>query len=79
MEKTDDFIGALLTDGFCNIVGNVSALDLNKVEEDWNKSMNIANTDLDNLDFDIPRTEEVEIKRNNENESYFFRHRRRIK
>ena len=64
MEKTDDLIGALLTDGFCNIVGNVFDLDLNKVEEVWDKSM----------DFDIPRAEEVETKVNNENESYFFRY-----
>ena len=74
MEKTDDLIGALLTDGFCNIVGNVFALDLNKVEEVWDKSMDIAITELDNLDFDIPRAEEVETKVNNENESYFFRY-----
>ena len=74
MEKTDDLIGALLTDGFCNIVGNVFALDLNKVEEVWDKSMDIANTELDNLDFDIPKAEDVETKVNNENESYFFRY-----
>ena len=74
MEKTDDFIGALLTDGFCNIVGNVFSLDLGKVEEVWDKSMDIANTKLDNLVFDIPRAEEVETKVNNENESYFFRY-----
>ena len=74
MEKTDDLIGALLTDGFCNIVGNVFALDLNKVEGVWDKSMDIANTELDNLYFDIPRAEEVETKVNDENESYFFRY-----
>ena len=74
MEKTDDLIGALLTDGFCNIVGNVFDLDLNKVEEVWDKSMDIAITELDNLDFNIPRAEEVETKVNNENESYFFRY-----
>ena len=75
MEKTDDLIGALLTDGFCNIVGNAFALDLNQVEEVWDKSMDIAITDLNNLkDFDIPRAEEVETKVNNENESYFFRY-----
>ena len=73
MEKTDDLIGALLTDGFCNIVGNVFALDLNS-EEVWDKSMDIANTELDNLDFDIPKAEDVETKVNNENESYFFRY-----
>ena len=55
MEKTDDLIGALLTDGFCNVVGNVFALDLNKAEEVWDKSIDFANTELNNLkDFDIP-------------------------
>ena len=73
MERTDDFIGALLTDGFCNIVGNAFALDLNS-EEVWEKPMDIAITDLNNLYFDIPRAEEVETKVNNENESYFFRY-----
>ena len=74
MEKTDDFIGALLTDGFCNIVGNAFVLDLNS-EEVWDKSMDIANIDLNNLkDFDIPKAEDVETKVNNENESYFFRY-----
>ena len=74
MEKTDDFIGALLTDGFCNIVGNAFVLDLNS-EEVWDKSMDIANTDLNNLkDFDTPKVEDVETKVNNENESYFFRY-----
>ena len=48
------------------LVGNVFALDLGKVEEDWNKSMDIAITELDNLDFDIPRAEDVEAKVNNE-------------
>ena len=48
------------------LVGNVFALDLGKVEEVWDKSMDIANTELDNLDFDIPRAEDVEAKVNNE-------------
>ena len=49
------------------LVGNVFALDLGKVEEVWNKSMDIAITELDNLkDFDIPRAEDVEAKVNNE-------------
>ena len=48
------------------LVGNVFALDFNKVEEVWDKSMDIAITELDNLDFDIPRAEDVEAKVNNE-------------
>ena len=48
------------------LVGNVFALDLGKVEEVWEKSMDIANTELDNLDFDIPRAEDVEAKVDNE-------------
>ena len=48
------------------LVSNVFALDLGKVEEVWNKSMDIAITELDNLDFDIPRAEDVEAKVNNE-------------
>ena len=48
------------------LVGNVFALDFGKVEEVWNKSMDIAITELDNLDFDIPKAEEVETKVNNE-------------
>ena len=48
------------------LVGNVFALDLGKVEEVWNKSMDISITELDNLDFDIPRAEDVEAKVNNE-------------
>ena len=48
------------------LVGNVFALDLNKVEEVWDKSMDIAITELDNLDFDIPRAEDVEAKVDNE-------------
>ena len=48
------------------LVGNVFALDLGKVEEVWDKSMDIAITELDNLDFDIPRAEDFEAKVNNE-------------
>ena len=48
------------------LVGNVFALDFDKVEEVWNKSMDIAITELDNLDFDIPRAEDVEAKVDNE-------------
>ena len=48
------------------LVGNVFALDLGEVEEVLDKSMDIAITELDNLDFDIPRAEDVETKVNNE-------------
>ena len=48
------------------LAGNVFALDFGKVEEVWDKSMDIAITELDNLDFDIPRAEDVEAKVNNE-------------
>ena len=48
------------------LVGNVFALDLGKVEKVWDKSMDIAITELDNLDFDIPKAEDVEAKVNNE-------------
>ena len=48
------------------LVGNVFAFDLGKVEEVWDKSLDIANTELDNLDFDIPRAEDVEAKVNND-------------
>ena len=48
------------------LVCNVFALDFGKVEEVWDKSMDFANTKLDNLDFDIPRAEDVEAKVNNE-------------
>ena len=48
------------------LVGNVFALDLGKVEEVWEKSMDVATAELDNLDFDIPRAEDVEAKVNNE-------------
>ena len=48
------------------LVGNVFALDLGKVEKVWDKSMDIVITELDNLDFDIPRAEDVEAKVDNE-------------
>ena len=48
------------------LAGNVFALDFGKVEEVWDKSIDIAITELDNLDFDIPRAEDVEAKVNNE-------------
>lgn len=44
------------------VFSNVFALDFGKVEEVWEKSLDIANTQLDNLDFDIPRAEDVESK-----------------
>lgn len=48
------------------VFGNVFALDFDKIEEVWDKSMDIATTELDNLDFDIPRAEDVEAKVDNE-------------
>lgn len=48
------------------LVGNVFALDFDKIEQVWDKSLDIANTQLDNLDFDIPRAEDVESKVNND-------------
>lgn len=48
------------------LVGNVFALDFDKMEQVWEKSLDIANTQLDNLDFDIPRAEDVESKVNSE-------------
>ena len=48
------------------LVSNVFALDFGKLEEVWDKSVDIAITELDNLDFDIPRAEDVEAKVNNE-------------
>ena len=49
------------------LVGNVFAFDFGKVEQVWNKSLDIANTQLDNLkDSDIPRAEDVEAKVNND-------------
>lgn len=49
------------------LVGNVFALDLDKVEEVWDKSMDIASAELDNLKVSgIPKAEDVEAKVNNE-------------
>ena len=48
------------------LVGNVFALDFDKIEQVWDKSMDIAITELDNLDFDIPKAEDVEKKVNSE-------------
>ena len=48
------------------LVSSVFALDFNKIEEVWDKSLDIASTQLDNLDFDIPRAEDVEAKVNND-------------
>ena len=48
------------------LVGNVFAIDLGKVEEVWDKSLDISITELDNLDSDIPRAEDVETKVDNE-------------
>ena len=48
------------------LVSNVFALDLGNLEEVWDKSIDIATAELDNLDFDIPRAEDVEAKVNNE-------------
>ena len=48
------------------LVGNVFALDFGKIEEVWDKSMDIATAELENLDFDIPKAEDVEAEVNNE-------------
>ena len=48
------------------LVGNIFALDFGKIEEVWNKSLDIATTQLDNLDFDVPKAEDVEKEVNNE-------------
>ena len=48
------------------LVGNVFALDFGKVEDVWEKSLDIATAKLDNLDFDIPKAEDVEAKVNND-------------
>ena len=47
-------------------LSNVFAFDFGKVEEVWEKSLDIANTQLDNLDFDIPKAEDVEKEVDNE-------------
>ena len=45
------------------VVSNVFAFDFDKIEDVWEKSLDIATTELDNLkDFDIPRAEDVEAK-----------------
>lgn len=49
------------------MAANVFAFDFNKIEEVWEKSLDIASTELDNLkDSDIPRAEDVEAKVDNE-------------
>lgn len=49
------------------LLNGLFALDLSKVEQVWDKSMDIAITELDNLkDFDIPKAEEVQAKVDNE-------------
>lgn len=48
------------------LAGNVFALDFGKIEEVWDKSLDIASTELDNLDFDVPRAEDVESKVDND-------------
>ena len=49
------------------LVGNVFAFDFGKVEQVWEKSLDIANTELDNLKAsDIPKAEDVEAKVNND-------------
>ena len=49
------------------LVDNVFAFDFDKIEEVWNKSLDIATTQLDNLkDSGIPRAEDVEAKVNND-------------
>lgn len=49
------------------LVGNVFAFDFDKVGEVWDKSLDIAITELDNLkDSGIPRAKDVEAKVNNE-------------
>lgn len=49
------------------LVGNVFALDFDKIEQVWDKSLDIASAELDSLkDSDIPRAEDVEAKVNND-------------
>lgn len=49
------------------LLNGLFALDLSKVEQVWDKSMDVAITELDNLkDFDIPKAEEVQAKVDNE-------------
>ena len=52
-------IGLVL--GLVVLVGNVFALDFDKMEEVWDKSLDIASTELDNLKYsDIPKAEDIE-------------------
>ena len=44
------------------LVNSLFAFDFDKIEQVWEKSMDIAITELDNLDSDIPRAEEVQAK-----------------
>lgn len=60
MKKIIGFVLGLI------VVCNVFALDFDKIEQVWDKSLDIANTQLDNLDFDIPRAEDVNAKVENE-------------
>ena len=60
MKKISGFVLGLI------LVCNVFAFDFGKVEQVWEKSLDIANTQLDNLDFDISKAEDVEAKVNNE-------------
>ena len=48
------------------VAGNVFALDFDKIEQVWEKSLDIATTQLDNLDSDIPKAEDVQAKVDNE-------------
>lgn len=49
------------------LLNNIFAIDLNKFGQLFDKSMDIAISELDNLkDFDIPKAEDVEAKVNNE-------------
>lgn len=60
MKKIIGFVLGLI------VVCNVFALDFGKVEQVWDKSLDIAITELNNLDFDIPKAEDAEAKVNNE-------------
>lgn len=46
------------------LINGLFALDLSKVEQVWDKSMDIAITELDSLN--IPKAEEVQVKIDNE-------------
>lgn len=60
MKKIIGFVLGLI------VVCNVFALNFGKVEQVWDKSLDIAITELNNLDFDIPKAEDAEAKVNNE-------------